>query len=171
MGIHLGNGLLASTAIIFLIVVLIAVFISRFTGFGRNVYAIGGSSSSSLLMGLPVSRTRVSVYAINGLLSGLAGVVYTMYTSAGYSLAGIGMEMDAISAVVIGGTLITGGVGFIEGTVVGVLIIGIIQTFITFQGTLSSHWTRIFVGSLVFAFIILQRSLSKISQKLATSED
>lgn len=170
-GIHIGNGLLASTSLIFLSVVFFAVIVTRFTGFGRNVYAIGGNASSAMLMGLPVARTKITVYAINGILSGLAGVVYTMYTSAGYSLAGVGMEMDAISAVVIGGTLISGGVGFIEGTLVGVLIIGIIQTFITFQGTLSSHWTRIFVGTLVFAFIVLQRSLSKISTKLSATGD
>ncbi len=167
IGLQLGDGLLAMTSLIFLAVVALAIFITRMTGFGRNVYAIGGSASSAILMGLPVARTRVSVYAINGLLSGLAGVVYTMYTSAGYSLSGVGMEMDAISAVVIGGTLISGGVGFIEGTLIGVLIIGIIQTFITFQGSLSSHWTRIFIATLVFAFIILQRSLSKISSRLA----
>lgn len=170
IGLQIGDGLLALTSIIFLAVVGIAVFVSRYTNFGRNVYAIGGSASSSMLMGLPVAGTKIGIYAISGFLSGLAGIVFTMYTSAGYSLAAVGMEMDAISAVVIGGTLITGGIGFVEGTLIGVLIIGIIQTFINFQGTLSSHWTRIFIATLVFSFIILQRGLSKLSAKLVTKE-
>jgi simple sugar transport system permease protein len=90
-----------------------------------------------------------------------------MYTSAGYSLAGMGFELDVIAAVVIGGTLITGGVGLMAGTMVGVLIQGVIQTFIIFQGTLSSWWTRIFIGFLLFAFIMLQRYIAKlpVSQK------
>ena len=170
IGVEVGDGLFAMTSVIFLVVVLIAVFVLRLTKFGRNVYAIGGSSSSALLMGLPVGVTRVSVYMISGFLAGLAGIVYTMYTSAGYSLSCDGLQMDAISAVVIGGTLITGGIGYIEGTVIGVLIIGIIQTFINFQGTLSSHWTRIFIAGLVFTFIILQRFFSVLSMKFFREE-
>jgi galactofuranose transport system permease protein len=149
-------------AVIFVAVFLAAFAILHYTTFGRNVYALGGSPQSAILMGLPVAKTRVLIYTLSGLVSALAGVVYTMYTSAGYSLAGRGFEMDAIASVVIGGTLLTGGVGLVAGTVIGVLIQGIIQTFISFQGTLSSWWTRIVIGFIMFLFILLQRFLSRI---------
>jgi ribose/xylose/arabinose/galactoside ABC-type transport system permease subunit len=71
------------------------------------------------------------------------------------------MELDAIAAVVIGGTVLTGGSGFVFGTVLGVLVLGLIQTLITFQGTLSSWWTKIFIGALLFAFIVLQRAVNR----------
>jgi galactofuranose transport system permease protein len=93
----------------------------------------------------------------------LAGIVFSFYTSAGYSLAATGVELDTIAAVVIGGTLLTGGYGTIIGTLVGVLIQGLIQTYITFEGTLSSWWTKIAIGALLFAFIVLQRGLSAAS--------
>ncbi len=149
---------------IFLLVFIAAIYIAHFTKFGRNVYALGGSSQSALLMGLPVGRTRIAVYALSGFLSALAGVVFTMYTSAGYGLSGLGMEMEAIASVVIGGTLLTGGVGYVAGTLVGVLIQAIIQTFITFDGTLSSWWTKIAIGLLLLIFILLQRFISQASR-------
>jgi galactofuranose transport system permease protein len=89
--------------------------------------------------------------------------VFSFYTSADYSLAATGVELDTIAAVVIGGTLLTGGYGTIIGTLVGVLIQGLIQTYITFEGTLSSWWTKIAIGALLFAFIVLQRGLSAAS--------
>lgn len=151
-----------AVALIFLAVVIIGLYIAHWTRFGRNVYAIGGNYQSAKLMGIPILGTQLSIYTLSGFCSALAGVVYTMYTSAGYGLAGVGLEMDAIASVVIGGTLLTGGVGFLGGTVIGVLIQGIIQTFIVFQGTLSSWWTRIVIGLLVLLFILLQRFLSSI---------
>ncbi len=155
------------TAIAFLIVVAIGVYISHYTKFGRNVYAIGGNEQSAVLMGLPVGKTKIMIYTLNSTLCALAGVVYTLYTLSGYPLACVGLELDAIAAVVIGGTLLTGGAGYIEGTLIGVLILGLIQTFINFQGTLSSWWTKIVIGILLFVFILLQTYITKTSSLTA----
>ena len=144
-------------ALIFLVVLLLATAVSLLTRFGRNIYAIGGSEVSATLMGLPVAGTKVGVYALSGFFSALAGLVYTLYTSSGNATAGTGLELDAIAAVVVGGTLLSGGVGYMAGTLAGVLIFGIIQTLITFQGTLSSWWTKIVIGGLLLAFILLQK--------------
>jgi simple sugar transport system permease protein len=108
-------------------------------------------------MGLPVGATLVRVYALSGFCAALAGLVMTVYMLSGYSLHATGLELDAIAAVVIGGTLLTGGVGYVAGTCVGVLILGVIQTLVIFNGTLSSWWTRIVVGVLLFAFCLSQR--------------
>jgi len=110
-------------------------------------------------MGVPIGRTTIGIYTMSGVLSGLAGIVYTLYTSSGYSLATVGVELDAIASVVIGGTLLTGGAGLVAGTFVGILIQGLIQTYIVFDGTLSSWWTKIAIGILLFLFIALQRGL------------
>ena len=144
---------------------LVALFVAHCTPFGRSVYAVGGSEHSAVLMGLPVRRTLIGVYTLSGFCSALAGVVFTFYMLSGYGLHAVGMELDAIAAVVIGGTLLTGGVGYVAGTLFGVLMLGIIQTLISFDGTLSSWWTRIVVGVLLFAFCLLQRLLSRRSGK------
>ncbi len=160
--IPLGGGvLLPVIAIIFIIIVIAGIYISHFTKFGRNTYAIGGNEQSAVLMGLPAGKTKILIYILNSTCSALAGIVYAFYTLSGYPLACVGLELDAIAAVVIGGTLLTGGIGFVEGTLIGVLILGLIQTFITFQGTLSSWWTKIVIGILLFIFILLQRYFSK----------
>lgn len=148
------------SVIIAILVVAAAVFVLHYTRLGRTVYAIGGSEQSGVLMGLPVARTKVLVYVISGFCSGLAGVLYSFYTLSGYALTAIGTELDAIAAVVIGGTLLTGGYGFVLGSVLGVLVLGTIQTLITFDGNLTSWWTRIFIGALLLVFIILQKVLT-----------
>jgi simple sugar transport system permease protein len=145
-------------ALIALTVLGLGICLAHATEFGRTVYAIGGSEASALLMGLPVARTIVLVYTFSGLCSALAGVVFTFYMLSGYGLHATGMELDAIAAVVIGGTLLSGGVGYVAGTLVGVLILGIIQTLIAFDGSLSSWWTRIVIGALLFTFCLLQRT-------------
>ncbi len=150
-------------ALIAIAVVLAGIFLAHCTPFGRTVYAVGGSEHSAVLMGLPVRSTLVGVYALSGLCSALAGVVFTFYMLSGYGLHAVGMELDAIAAVVIGGTLLTGGVGYVAGTLFGVLMLGIIQTLISFDGTLSSWWTRIAVGVLLFVFCLLQRLLTRRS--------
>ncbi|WP_310832032.1 galactofuranose ABC transporter, permease protein YjfF [Paenibacillus pedocola] len=155
-----GGSFISISAIIALIIAAIAIFIAHYTRFGRNVYALGGSEQSSLLMGLPVARTKVLVYTLSGLCSSLAGIVFTFYMLSGYGLHAVGFELDTIAAVVIGGTLLTGGVGYVLGTFFGVLIQGVIQTIISFEGTLSSWWTKIVIGLLLFVFILLQRVLS-----------
>jgi ribose/xylose/arabinose/galactoside ABC-type transport system permease subunit len=152
-----GGANIPATALIFLGALLIALYLAHWTRFGRNVYALGGDQQSALLMGLPVGSTKIGVYVLSGLCSALAGVVYTFYTFSGNPTAGTGRELDAIAAVVIGGTLLSGGVGYIAGTLVGLLIFGIIQTALAFQGTLSSWWTKIVVGLLLLFFILLQK--------------
>jgi simple sugar transport system permease protein len=164
-GTLLGSNFLPGTFIspavlIALVVVAIAFFTLHHTRFGRTVYAIGGNESSAVLMGLAVARTKVFVYAISGLCAAMGGILWNLYSLSGFPLAGIGMELDAIAAVVVGGALLTGGYGYVLGSVVGVLILGLVQTFIEFDGTLSSWWTRIFIGTLLLVFILLQRLFS-----------
>ncbi|MEU7994989.1 galactofuranose ABC transporter, permease protein YjfF [Micromonospora sp. NPDC049060] len=139
------------------VVVLVAAYVLAYTRFGRTVYAIGGNPQSALLMGLPVGRTRIAVYTVSGLCSAIGGILLSFYTLSGAPLIAIGMELDVIAAVVIGGTVLTGGSGYVFGTVLGVLVLGVIQTLITFDGSLNSWWTRIVIGGLLFAFILLQR--------------
>jgi simple sugar transport system permease protein len=148
-------------ALILLLVLAAGVYVAHWTRFGRNTYAVGGSEESALLMGLAVGRTKIGVYALSGFCSALAGAVYTLYTFSGNPTAGMMLELDAIAATVIGGTLLSGGVGYVAGTLVGVLIFGIIQTAIIFDGRLSSWWTRIAVGILLLVFILLQRLLHR----------
>ncbi len=160
--IPLGGGATLSVgAVIALLVVVAGAVLAGATRFGRSVYAIGGSESSALLMGLPVASTVIRVYALSGFCAALAGVVYTFYMLSGYSLHASGLELDAIAAVVIGGTLLVGGSGYVLGTLVGVLILGLIQTAIAFDGNLSSWWTRIAIGVLLLLFCLLQRLLAR----------
>jgi len=154
-------------ALIAVVIVLAGMRIAHATEFGRTVYAIGGGESAARLMGLPVATTRVRVYLLSGFTAALAGIVMTFYMLSGYSLHAVGLELDAIAAVVIGGTLLAGGVGYVAGTLFGVLILGIIQTLIAFDGTLSSWWTRIVVGVLLLLFCLLQRLFEARSRKVA----
>jgi ribose/xylose/arabinose/galactoside ABC-type transport system permease subunit len=146
------------SAVVALLLLAIAIYLAHFTRFGRTVYAMGGNEHSALLMGLPVARTKVLVYTLNGLCSALAGVVFTFFMTSGNPLHAQGMELNAITAVVVGGTLLTGGSGYVVGTVFGVLIYGTIQTIFTFHGGLSSWWTQIVNGLLLLAFCLLQQA-------------
>lgn len=148
---------LSLSAILAVLVLLAGIFVAYGTEFGRTVYAIGGSAQSAMLMGLPVARTTVLVYSLSGFCSALGGVTFTFYMLSGYGLHAVGLEMDAIAAVVIGGTLLSGGVGYVVGTLFGVLALGLIQTLIMFDGSLSSWWTRIVIGALLLVFCVLQR--------------
>ncbi|MBN3813129.1 galactofuranose ABC transporter, permease protein YjfF [Paraburkholderia sp. Ac-20347] len=159
--IPVGSGSLTTGSLTALAMLAAAIVIAHFTRFGRNVYAIGGNERSALLMGLPVARTKIGVYALSGFCSALGGVVFTLYVLSGYGLQAQGMELDAIAATVIGGTLLTGGVGYVIGSVFGVGILGTIQTLITFDGTLSSWWTRIVIGALLCAFCLMQRATER----------
>ena len=154
-----GGGRISLIGGLMVVVFLVGIFIAHRTRFGTNVYALGGGTATARLMGVPVGRTTIAIYAVSGFLAGLSGIVFSLYTSAGYSLAAVGVELDAIAAVVIGGTLLTGGAGFVAGTLIGVLIQGLIQTYITFDGTLSSWWTKIVIGLLLFAFILMQKGI------------
>jgi simple sugar transport system permease protein len=152
-----GGAALSVGALIALATFALAVFVAHGTAFGRNVYAIGGSEHSALLMGLPVARTVVGVYALSGGCAALGGVLFTFYMLSGYGLHATGLELDAIASVVIGGTLLSGGIGLVAGTLCGVLMLGLIQTLITFDGSLSAWWTRIVIGALLLVFCLLQR--------------
>jgi len=149
------------TAQCLLAVVVLATVAAKWTRFGRNVYAIGSSEASARLMGVAIGPTKVLVYTLAGFLSALGGVVATFYMQSGNPASFVGLELDAIAAVVIGGTLLRGGVGFIPGTLVGVLILGIIQTLINFKGDLNTWWTKIAIGGLLLVFIMLQQALSR----------
>lgn len=146
--------------VIALVVMVITIYIAHYTRFGRSVYAIGGNEQSARLMGLPVGRTKILVYTFSGVCYAIAGIVFSFYMLSGYTLHQQGGEMDAIASAVIGGTSLAGGVGYVFGTLFGVLIQGVIQTLIMFQGTLSSWWTRIAVALLLCLFIMIQRLLT-----------
>jgi ribose/xylose/arabinose/galactoside ABC-type transport system permease subunit len=157
--IAIGTYTITPSVLIAALVVVIAAVVLAWTRLGRTVYAIGGNANSAVLMGLAVGRTRIAVYTISGLCSSIGGLLLSFYMSSGDPLHAVGMELDAIAAVVIGGTLLTGGSGYVVGTVLGIMVLGLIQTIITFQGTLSSWWTRIFIGALLFVFVLLQRTV------------
>ncbi|MBX9457171.1 MAG: sugar ABC transporter permease YjfF [Rhizobium sp.] len=163
-----GGGRITLIGGLMLVMFVVGIIIAHRTRFGTNIYALGGGTATARLMGVPVGRTTIAIYATSGFLAGLSGIVFSLYTSAGYSLAAVGVELDAIAAVVIGGTLLTGGAGFVAGTLIGVLIQGLIQTYITFDGTLSSWWTKIVIGLLLFVFILMQKGIvlaSKIERR------
>lgn len=151
-----GSFYLTPTGIIALLAVVVAALVLAYTRFGRTIYAIGGNEQSARLMGLPVVRTKLLAYVVSGVCAGLAGVVFTAYTGASYPLNGMGTELDTIAAVVIGGTLLTGGSGFVVGSMIGVLVYGTIKTAISFMGA-DQSWTRISVGLLLLLFVVVQR--------------
>ena len=147
------------SVVIFIVMIIVGTIILQRTRFGRNVYAIGGNEQSAKLMGLPVGRTKVLVYGINGFCSALAGIAYVLYVKSGWNLALMGGELDVISSAVIGGVMLTGGVGYMMGTMLGVLLKATIPALITFEGTLSSWWGKIATGALLLIFIIIQRAV------------
>jgi ribose/xylose/arabinose/galactoside ABC-type transport system permease subunit len=152
------------TGIIALLAVAIAAYVLLWTRFGRTVYAIGGGEQSARLMGLNVARTKIAVYVISGVCGGLAGLLLTAYSGAGYPRNGIGTELDAIAAVVIGGTLLTGGTGYVLGSLIGVLVYGTIKKVISFMGA-EQAWTQIIIGALLLLFIVVQRVIVARSQR------
>jgi galactofuranose transport system permease protein len=154
-----GGASLSSSAIAMLLALALGVALAHFTSFGSDVYAIGGDKTSAVLMGVPLRRRMLQIYGLGGFYSALAGVIYAFYTSSGYPLAGTGNELSAIAAVVLGGTLLTGGVGVVAGTLFGGMILGLIATLINFNGSLNGAWIMIVGGALLFVFIVLQRGL------------
>ena len=157
-----GRGRLTLLGLIMIAAVALGMIVLHRTRFGTNVYALGGGEATARLMGVAVGRTTVAVYAFSGFMAGLSGIVFSVYTSAGYPLATVGVELSAIAAVVIGGTLLTGGSGYMFGTLIGVLTMGLIQTYIVFDGSLSSWWTKIVIGGLLLMFILLQKALLRL---------
>jgi len=161
------GGFVSPGVVIAVLTLLLAIWLAHATPFGRAVYAIGGNEQSALMMGLPVGRTKVLIYAFSGFCASLGGVLFSFYMLSGYGLHAQGTELDAIAAVVIGGTLLSGGYGYVAGALSGVLVLGTIQTLIAFDGTLSSWWTKIVIGGLLFVFCVVQR-LMALGQNIPT---
>lgn len=168
LAIPIGGMTIPITVLILLAILLLAWIVLGHTRFGRTIYAVGDDAGAANLMGLPVARTRIWVYVLSGLLSALAGLLFTLYQQSGDPAACKGMELDAIAAVVIGGTLLRGGVGSAFGSIAGVLILGLIQTIIQFHGGLSSWWARIIAGGLVLLFLGLHQGISALSARVAS---
>lgn len=162
--IKFGKGKLYFYSLIAVLLVAGAYYILKYTKLGRSIYALGGGEQSAVLMGLPVARTKIAVYGISSFCAALAGIVFSFYTMAGYALQNMGLELDAISAAVIGGTLLSGGVGTVIGTVFGVLIQGVIQQIVIFQ-SLNTWWTKVTIAGLLCVFIIIQKVISVFADK------
>ncbi|WUD70990.1 ABC transporter permease [Streptomyces sp. NBC_00510] len=131
------------------------------TSFGQSLFAVGGSPDAATLMGLPVARTRVLVYTISGLLAGFAGALNAARLSSGVTIIGVGMELDAIAAVVIGGTLLIGGAGSVSGTLWGVLVLAVIQNLINQIGSLNSSYQSVVSGGFLIVVVVAQRYLAR----------
>ena len=153
------------TVVIAIVVVLIIAILLKYFKFGRKLYAIGGNRQSALMMGLDVKKTMFRAYVLDGFLAGLGGFLFCLNSCAGFVEQAKGLEMDAISSAVIGGTLLSGGVGTPIGSMFGVLIKGTISSLITAQGTLSSWWVRIVLSALLCFFIVIQSVLASAKKK------
>ncbi|MDO5409657.1 MAG: sugar ABC transporter permease YjfF [Lachnospiraceae bacterium] len=153
------------TVVIALLLLAAAFIMLKYTKFGRSLYAVGGNQQSALMLGLNVKRVKLKAYVLDGFLCGVGSVLFCLNTLGGFVEQAKGFEMDAIASSVIGGTLLTGGVGNVVGTLFGVLIKATIEAFITFQGTLSSWWTRITIAALLCFFIVLQSVLAMVKKK------
>ena len=153
------------TVVIAIVVLIIIILVMKFTKFGRSVYAVGGNQTSAMMMGLNVKKTKLKAYVLDGFLAGLGGFLFCLNSCSGFVEQAKGLEMDAISSAVIGGTLLSGGVGAPFGTLFGVLIKGTISSLITTQGTLSSWWVRITLSALLCFFIVLQSIFAHMKKK------
>ncbi|MDT5041704.1 MAG: galactofuranose transport system permease protein [Actinoplanes sp.] len=144
------------------VLVVLGVILLARTRFGHAVYAVGGSQDAASLMGIAVRRTQVTVYIMSGLLAGLAGAINAAKLGSGVTVLGSGMELDAISAVVIGGTLLTGGAGTVAGTIAGVLLLGVIQNMINQIGNVQSNWQQVISGTFLALVVVAQTYLSRM---------
>jgi ribose/xylose/arabinose/galactoside ABC-type transport system permease subunit len=150
--------------VVALALLIIVIYVAHYTRLGRTIYAIGGNEGrneqSARLMGLPVDRTKMLVYTFNGFCSALAGLSFCLFVASGHGLYASGFELDVIASVVMGGTMLTGGAGYVFGTFFGVLVLAVTQALIQFIGTLSSWWTKIVIGVLTLIFIGVQTMLA-----------
>jgi ribose/xylose/arabinose/galactoside ABC-type transport system permease subunit len=162
---RLGNGSFLGIGypvwLVVALVVLGMVLLAR-TRFGHAVYAVGGSEDAASLMGVAVRRTKVWVYVMSGLLAGLAGAINAAKLGSGVTVLGTGMELDAIAAVVIGGTLLTGGAGTVAGTIAGVLLLGVIQNLINQVGNVNSNWQQVISGTFLALVVVAQTYLVRL---------
>ncbi|WP_216209656.1 ABC transporter permease [Amycolatopsis aidingensis] len=132
------------------------------SSYGSTVLAIGGQEDAADLMGLPVLRTKVIAYTTCGVLAGFGGLLMASYTSSGVTVLGVGMELEVISAVVLGGTLLTGGAGTVLGSLVGVLLLQVIRNVINQVGSLNSNWQAVISGAILLVVVTAQRWLAKV---------
>jgi galactofuranose transport system permease protein len=158
-----GQGQLIGVAVQIIMVIVIAVdgLVLARTGYGWVIFASGGSEEPATLMGLPVDRTKVIAYTTSGALAGLAGTLFAARLSAGDPNAGLAWELDAISAVVVGGTLLTGGAGSMSGSLAGVLLLSILQNLINQVGTLGSHAQQLVSGFFLIVVVVAQAYLTR----------
>ena len=160
---ELGRGFLFGVPVP--VVILIAAYglgwlVLNHTRFGRHVYSLGDNEEAARLMGLNVGRVTMGVYALSGALAGLAGVILASRLGAGQPVAGAGWELDAIAAVVVGGTLLTGGQGSVINTLIGVMLLGIILNLINLEGWISPWWQPVIRGLILLAVVVVQNRLS-----------
>ncbi|MDP9311708.1 MAG: ABC transporter permease [Chloroflexota bacterium] len=145
--------------IMLLVAYVLGSIVLNYTRFGRHVLAIGGNEDAARLMGLPVDRIKLGVYALSGGLAALAGAILAALTYTGIPTEGLGWELTAIAAVVVGGTLLTGGIGSVGTTFVGVLLLGLIINMLSFEN-LSAYWQSVIRGVFLLLVVVLQNQLS-----------
>ncbi|KAA8819696.1 sugar ABC transporter permease [Bifidobacterium rousetti] len=161
----ISNDLSFNVGVILAVIVVIYGYIFlHHTRTGRTIYAIGGSRSSAELMGLPVKRAQFSIYLTSGFLAALASIVYTANIGSAKNTVGVGWELDAVASVVIGGTIITGGFGYVLGSVIGALVRSIIDPLTSDFGV-PAEWTTIVVGLMILIFVVLQRAVTAVGSK------
>jgi len=148
-----------------LAIVLILMAMLKWTRFGRNLYAIGGNSQSAMMLGINVKRTRFFSYLLCGLLSGIGGYVYLLHTGAGNVSNATASEMQAIASSIIGGTLLSGGVGNVIGTLFGVLTLKTISNIVIASGLREPYWQSITTGLMLCFFILLQSVVLAVREK------
>ncbi|MCR5108627.1 MAG: sugar ABC transporter permease YjfF [Lachnospiraceae bacterium] len=151
--------------IVALLVLVIIYFMLKFTKFGRSLYAVGGNTQSAAMMGLNTKLIKMKAYILSSMLCSIGGICYCLNTMAGSVSQALGLEMDAISSAVIGGTLLTGGVGNVFGTFFGVLINGTISSIVKTNGKLASSWPNILTAALLFVFIVIQSAFAAIRER------
>ncbi|MDI1243414.1 MAG: ABC transporter permease [bacterium] len=148
--------------VILLVAFAVGWLVLNHTRFGRNVLAVGDNDEAARLMGLNTDRVTILVYAISGALAGLAGVILASRLGTGQPVAGVGWELDAIAAVVIGGTLLTGGQGSALATLVGVLLLGVIFNLFNLEGQISPWWQLVLRGLILLFVVVVQNRLTKL---------
>ncbi len=156
---------LTPAAVVAIIVLIVLIIMHKKTKFGRSLYAIGGNPQSALLMGINVKRTKLMAHVLCGLLAGIGGLLFTLLSPSGNPGNGYGYEIDAISSGVIGGVMLSGGVGLPIGTFFGVLINALIERVVPLLGIVDASWPRIITSAFLFAFIVLQSVFASASRK------
>jgi ribose transport system permease protein len=164
--IYLGRGVIGDFLPVPVLILLLAFpvgwVVLNYTRFGRHVYALGDNDEAARLLGLNISRTNIGVYAISGALAGLAGVILAARLGAGNPVEGTGVELGAIAAVVIGGTLLTGGQGNVLSTLVGVMLLGVIFNIFNLEGQISPWWQPVLRGAILLVVVVIQNRLTKL---------